>query len=232
MKKSIKPQNVSNTSEDYRRTVDIAETCPICGVAISPVMLYTALITYKNDAFEPVDKIFILNRCPHCRECFISSHTLRALSGYYSLDYAAPQRHFGAHFSENLQKLSPDFVTLYNEAAHAEAVGLTGICGMGYRKALEFLVKDFAISVHPEDTDKISSMPLAQCIEKYLSSPQLKQLAKASAWLGNDETHYTRKHMGYGINDLKKFVAAFVTYIDAELACLDAQALLSPDHPE
>lgn len=103
---------------------------------------------------------------------------------------------------------------------------------MGYRKALECLVKDFAISVHPEEKDKIPPLPLAQCIEKYLDSPKLKNLAKASAWLGNDETHYTRKYANYSVDDLKKFVMAFVTHIDAELACLDAESFVSPPRPE
>jgi len=232
MIKTISPQNISDSLESYPCKVDIAETCPICGVAIFPEILYVSPIACINDAFGPISKIFILNLCPHCSECFISSHTMEGVSRYYALDYTAPQRNFGAKFSEDLQNLSPNFVSLYNEAAHAEAVGLTGICGMGYRKALEFLVKDFAISVHPEEKDKIEELPLAQCIEKYLDSPKWKDLAKASAWLGNDETHYTKKHTDYDINDLKKFVINFVRHIDSELAYLDAQALISPEHPE
>jgi hypothetical protein len=52
-------------------------------------------------------------------------------------------------------------------------------------------------------------------------------LASASAWLGNDETHYSRKHDEYNFSDLKTFLDAFVTFIDSELAVAEAQKLLS-----
>lgn len=104
---------------------------------------------------------------------------------------------------------------------------MDSICGMGYRKALEFLVKDYAIFLRPEDSEKIFSLPLAKCIEQHISSPKLNTLAKASVWLGNDETHYIKKHSDYGLPELKAFITAFVTYVDSELALLDADKLLS-----
>lgn len=70
-------------------------------------------------------------------------------------------------------------------------------------------------------------MPLAQCIDQYINGSQLKSLAKASAWLGNDKTHYVKKHTNYGLPKLKAFITAFITYIDAELAYQESQDLLS-----
>ena len=140
---------------------------------------------------------------------------------------SAPMNYFKQTFSPEIEQLSPNFVSIYNDALQEESLGMTSICGMGYRKALEFLVKDFAISNNPYAEKAISKSPLAQCIDNYIESPRLKALAKASAWLGNDETHYVKKHPEYGTSELKTFINAFVTFIDSELAYKNAQTLLS-----
>ena len=50
---------------------------------------------------------------------------------------------------------------------------------------------------------------------------------KASAWIGNDETHYQRKHENYDINHLKSFIHATVSTIDSDLEVINAQQLLN-----
>ena len=108
-------------------------------------------------------------------------------------------------------------------------MGLTEICGMGYRKTLEFLIKDYAILIHSTETDSIKSKMLSPCISEYIENKHIKSLATASAWLGNDETHYNRKHSDYNFEHLKAFITAVVNYIDMELSYRDAQALLDKD---
>ncbi len=205
--------------------VDIASSCPYCGTAIIPELLYASLVEDFED--DSNNKLFILNFCPNCNECFVSRHSYDESSGTYSFESSTQINFFHIDFSKNIENLFPNFVSIYNESAQAESLGLTSICGMGYRKSLEFLVKDYAISLHQEDSAKISIMPLAQCIDQYIDNSRLKTLAKASAWLGNDETHYVKKHVNYGLNELKAFITATVTYVDAELAVLDAEKLLS-----
>ena len=58
------------------------------------------------------------------------------------------------------------------------------------------------------------------------SPPKIKTLATASAWLGNDETHYCRKHKDYNIDHLKAFINAIVSYIDSELNVEIAEHLI------
>lgn len=41
---------------------------------------------------------------------------------------------------------------------------------MGYRKALEFLVKDYAIFLNQEDEDKIKNASLSSCINNYIDN--------------------------------------------------------------
>lgn len=80
---------------------------------------------------------------------------------------------------------------------------------------MEFLVKDYAISIHPEHKSQIESSQLARCIADFIDNEKIKTLAKASAWLGNDETHYIRKHQNHNIQDLKRFIKATVAYIES-----------------
>lgn len=223
MKKEIEVVNL-NTQLEEDASAELAPVCPFCGHALSPDLLFSSLIEYKNNKDN---RLFILNYCPNCDNEFMSIHSYDPSDGGYLFNSSAPVRFSGHAFSDNIQSLSPQFVTTYNESLHAEKLGLNSICGMGYRKALEFLIKDYVISKFPEEKVKIEQLPLAQCIGTYISDERLKTLAKASAWLGNDQTHYVQKHTSHGIKALKQFINAFVTFIDADLAFQEADRFIS-----
>jgi hypothetical protein len=54
-----------------------------------------------------------------------------------------------------IQEVSPNFKTLHSEALAAESYGLTEIAGIGFRKALEFLINDYCAGLHPDEADKV-----------------------------------------------------------------------------
>ena len=64
-------------------------------------------------------------------------------------------------------------------------------------------------------------MHLGDCI-KLIDNPKIQALAKASTWLGNDETHYVRKHTDRDIEDLERFLNSLVGYLSFELTADDA----------
>lgn len=223
MKTSIVVQSLQSSSR-YHEDIQLATHCPCCGVRLTPLVVHGAVVD-GNDEEEHV--IFVLNFCAECNECFISRHSFDEESGEgFSFDFAAPLSHFQHDFSESISHLSPDFVSIYNQALHAEEIGLTSICGMGYRKALEFLIKDYTIHKNPGKKDEIAKKQLMACINDYINDSRLKSLATAATWLGNDETHYTRKHKDYDLNNLKIFINAFVTFIDADMAYEEAVKLI------
>ena len=88
-------------------------------------------------------------------------------------------------------------------------------------------MKDYAISLHPDKVDSIKQKMLSPCINDYIENERIKTLAIASAWIGNDETHYVRKHENYGIDQLKAFITSIVTYIDCEISVCQAETLLN-----
>lgn len=207
--------------------IDIEEEtiCPICKHAISPVYVASALNTAESAT--------ILNYCRACQNAFITNYKARknGSSGttcdYYDgkLLESIPNRFKQEDFDEKVASLSPQFVKIYNQALAAETQGLDEIAGIGYRKALEFLVKDFAIHKNPDDVDDIKAIRLAKCIEKYIDDTRIATLAEKSAWIGNDETHYVRKQEDRDISDMKKFIKAMLYFIGMVLTTEDAYSI-------
>ena len=103
------------------------------------------------------------------------------------------------------------------------------VAGPGYRKALEFLIKDYIISQFTEeDAGKraahktaVERQQLASCISEYIKSDQIKEISRRAAWLGNDETHYVRKWEGKVLQDLKKLISLTLHWIEAEKLTAD-----------
>ena len=122
------------------------DSCPICHEGIEPA-LRTAL--YEDYA---ICAIFM---CPKrkCQKLFVSffERDLRLAPGgpaptiyEYKASYPwVPQEHA---FPEEIRTTSGMFCAIYNESEEAEQRGLKNISGAGYRKALEFLIKDYLIN--------------------------------------------------------------------------------------
>ena len=226
MYKKINPINIVSNEPGYRFEYPTPGVCPICDTGTDAQVLTSFYI--QRESLNCY--VFILFFCHSCEACFMgvyqcpypSAGTTNRLSQIRLI----PAGEEVSYFSDRISSLSPKFVEIYNQAEKAEQWGLSEICGMGYRKALEFLVKDFAILMSPESEETIKTKQLSPCINDYIDNKRIKALAKASAWIGNDETHYTRKHESYTTDDLKSFVTAMVTFIDSELAFMDAEQFL------
>ena len=53
----------------------------------------------------------------------------------------------------------------------------------------------------------------------------MKVLAERSTWIVNDETHYVKKREELGLDDMKRFIKAMLSYIESELAFEEAEAI-------
>lgn len=177
-------------------------TCPSCGALITPV--YHAMYGQR----------VILSQCP-VHECG-SFFLLKRSGGDISL---LPNHKLASMaFSDTIVSISPDFVRIYNESYAAEQMSLDDICGVGYRKALEFLVKDYVSKGKTdEDIKRIRAKALAKCIDENVSDERIKQVAKRAVWLGNDETHYIRKWEGKDVHDLKGIIHLTIRWIEQEV---------------
>lgn len=99
------------------------------------------------------------------------------------------------------------------------------VAGMGYRKAIEFLIKDYLLYLCPADKEKIEKMSLSNCISNKLENEKLKVVASRATWIANDFVHYTRKYTDKDIGDIKRFIDACVYWIMTELITDEASGI-------
>lgn len=166
----------------------------------------------------------IFCRCPNlkCQEVFIAyydraqapSNNGRSIFCKYA--YSRPVNFEQRLFGDPIPAVSGSFCTIYNKSSAAESQGLLQICGVGYRKALEFLIKDYLIATKSSDPNRIKSTPLGTCIANYVTEGNIKAVAERAVWLGNDETHYERKWAGKDLADLKIMIDLVVHWISVE----------------
>jgi hypothetical protein len=120
-------------------------------------------------------------------------------------------------FDEPIKRVSMNFVRIYNQAKEAEERGLKDICGIGYRKALEFLIKDYLIEINREKAEAIKkNHSLEQVINTYVTDHKIRFLTQRATWLGNDHAHYMKKWGDKEVEDLKNLIKASLHWISAE----------------
>jgi hypothetical protein len=198
------------------------DACPRCHRSIDVQPLWASFSTSHR-----VQAVF---RCTasECDELFLGTYTPAGAGGGFRLMDTAPVSAQPEVFPESVSALSPSFVEIHEQAVAAEAQELDQLVGIGLRKALEFLMKDFLIEQHPKEADAIKTTLLGGCIEKWVTDPNIKECAKRAAWLGNDETHYTRKWGDRDIEDLKRLVRLTTNWVDNVLLTKRYMAEMPP----
>ncbi len=203
--------------------VDEPSECPLCKHSLKPSILHKEII--KNN--ESVPFLYVTYLCTHCYEVFICtfSHMLKTQDRCYTftnLKTIAPSSFNKKIFASCIENVSPSFVKIYNQSLEAEHYNLDEIAGIGYRKALEFLIKDFLINHENIDEGKVKPTALGCCIDTMIDNPQLKTVASRATWLGNDQTHYEQKYTDKDISDLKRLIDLSVHWIS--MICLTEEA--------
>lgn len=192
------------------------ETCPLCKRAIKPTSINASPYKDNNERWH----LCFTYLCGSCFNAFVSVHSVQKKpDGKYSssVEYVGPTKYEEETFGPEIADCSPQFVKIYNQAKAAEAQNLDEIAGLGYRKALEFLVKDYCIYRTPEEAESIKSEYLSRCIKTRIDNEKIKTLAERAVWIGNDETHYIRKHEAHDVEDMKRFIQAMVYFVAMEL---------------
>ena len=229
---TIKETFTGSETSVLKLTFEEPNQCPLCKKAIKPYFLYG----WINETAATAYAVF------ECRSCFsafikimpsINISTRTAGSIVYnesssSTALIAPNNPTTTEFSKYIIEASPQFIKIYNQANTAECYGLDEIAGIGYRKSLEFLIKDYLISnISDEDEkDNIRRKPLASCINDNIDSKNLQIVASRAAWIGNDEAHYIRRHEDKDITDLKRLIDLTVRWIESEFMTLEAEGIV------
>lgn len=212
---SLRPQSTDhNVLDDVN---EIPDTCAACEKGIAPIFCFQ----YGVDIWREYDGFLqVVFRCPRkeCQRLFIAlygaergySGTVLIFRKTYLMDFVEFEE-----FSELITGVSKEFPKIYNQAKIAEENGLLLIAGPGYRKALEFLVKDYLIKSRPQLEEEIKKKQLSVVI-KLVENTRIEACASRAAWLGNDETHYIRTWEDRDLQDLKNLIKMVVDWIDLE----------------
>ncbi|MBV5279513.1 MAG: DUF4145 domain-containing protein [Campylobacteraceae bacterium] len=184
--------------------------CPICHHHITADVLYGIFnkVTHNSE---------ILFQCNNhkCQHLFIGIYNDDRPSSIIAL---TPIKMKPLELNDKIKNISPSFYKIYTQALEAEALGLDEITGVGLRKALEFLIKDYCISKNPTKEEDIKKTLLMPTINTYMSeASKLRSVATKAVWLGNDETHYVRKWEDKDISHLKMLIDLTLHWIESEL---------------
>lgn len=221
------------TLNDHRSAhfvLDEPSECPVCKYAIKPQRLSAEL--YPDDTDQ--GGLAVIYLCKHCNHPFLANYRVyddpyRSARINTRLLSVAPRTPVPRAFEKCIQSLSPSFVEIYNQALAAESHGLDQICGVGYRKAFEYLIKDYLLSQTEDEAEKekIRVSNLGLCISQKVTNERLKTTASRCTWLGNDQTHYEKLFTEYDIKDLKRLIDVSVHWVSMELLT-DEAAQMEP----
>lgn len=209
--------------------------CPHCNTGIKPI----EVIPNKIQEGIFIASIF---QCPLCKRFIFTEFKAKITRGYSSIeDYILyndssieyieksiypPNKIPDKNIPIEIKDIYPSFYDIYNQSFIAENENLTKIAGMGYRKALEYLVEDYLKDTFPDNIEDINKNNLSKNIEM-IPYPRAVSLAKAACYIGNDETHTTKKNPEYNIQDMKKFIIYLCHLILAEKIADNEASLLA-----
>lgn len=227
--KEISIYSVDSAESEMECIYEEPTVCPMCHHALVPQPLQGYFVKQENKfvGYDEIFGVYILFLCPRCRRVFLVEYTAcfhpgdstklstSQICGIY------PRVADSAAFHQSVNELSPMFVITYNQSEAAEAQQLTEVAGCGYRKALEYLVKDYLSHKFPQEGEDIKVEFLGVSIKR-IEDNRIKTLVERATWIGNDATHYVKKHENLDIQDMKKFINAMLHYIISELSFEDA----------
>lgn len=211
--------------------VPLAKNCPCCERVMANNLLPVIAVNNGDtsddeETFDECDVVSVY-RCTNCNSLFAvwSHHRKSQNTEEYScrIKDTFPKNKVVTKFDECLKKLSPEFVSIYNQSEIAERCELDDIYGMGYRKAIEHLVTAF-LKWNKQDIS--DNMPLSQKIS-LIKNNDIHFLAKGATWIGNDATHIMKRHPDKSIEDMKRFIGCLVRVIEMEITIREAKELSS-----
>ena len=226
---------------------NLPDQCPICHAHMSPRVFNGV----TNDGSNPNWTEVIMQCTRHeCQRLFIA-HYLPTATGRARFRFATPVTPSKPLVPDSIATMSPSFCDIYSQALAAEQ-DFPQLTGMGLRRALEFLIKDYVRNDLPRflsttdstfaaldaqaqserlaaETAKVLKANISAVINTYIDNAQVRFAASRAIWLGNDETHYVRLWDSHDIQDLKTLIRLTINFLDSVL--LTRQYEVDMAHP-
>lgn len=172
------------------------------------------------------DKILCVTyKCPNCQNLTICKYSL-----YYDAydvmlcDLISPFEILGGNgltyeFSKGIKEISPSFVRIYNDTYKAEQLILNEIVLIGYRKAFEFLIRDYSNKKENNEEKKIqiNKLSLLELINLYFKDQIENENLINFSLIESDFYQYEDKYNKAKIEDLKQLILLFVSKIESNI---------------
>lgn len=195
--------------------VDKVAPCPQCRQpdSVSPTAGRWIRVVDAKALVAPF-KVDAMLTCGACNYSFIARYEGFGDSAHLvKIEPKIPAKY---EVPQEILDVSWRFSEIVEQSSAAEEYGLEQIAGAGYRRALEFLIKDYCIRAWPDQADAIRRTFLATCITTYITDP----VAERAVWLGNDEAHYERRWVEHDLQDLKELIQLTMVWIHYHLRTL------------
>jgi len=143
--------------------VPIEKNCPMCHKAGKPEFANGCMVRSFNEGEKP--QIFTVWYCTNCNRYYVSLYHMKVNLGNVEKDilYPYPTEINENSIPQDIKDMYPDFTQIYSEACECERNNLMHIAGTGYRKALEFLVKDYLQLEQNLTKEEIGECRLEKC---------------------------------------------------------------------
>jgi hypothetical protein len=185
--------------------------CPHCGISCDAYHIQQFEYSYsKNNTIF----VFLVLQCTSCRKLFTTTYHIK--DNHSELLGITPKCISSFHDS-TIEEISPRFIEMYNQSLHAKDNNNLNLAAIGYRAALEILVKDYAIKELQKSPEEVIKKSLFSAISEYLSAENLIKTADVIRILGNDHTHYERKYPELDFNLLQAYMEIFINLVKTQL---------------
>ena len=156
---------------NYSRNYKKPSVCPYCGFGTD------APLSSKNAySFNEHQLLTATCTCTACgKTFFFACEYDSGKTDYDPIIY--PSIAFTPYSNDILEKISPRFIDIYNQALQSEFHKNIELAAVGYRSALEILVKDYAINELGQNPEEVSSKKLCAAIGTYLNQEDLVKTA-------------------------------------------------------
>ncbi len=209
-----------------RYEVFFDDECPMCGYGMDMQReQHYRYHDYTGDNNQIECKVACVHFCPHCRNLFVSVHEMVKGPNLFReiRHHIYPYSDKTVNLPDEIKRISTGFGIIYEQAIKAKNCELDEIYGMALRKALEHLVKDYALYKNPEKEDDIAKKSLAECIKNYIDDNRINTLCTSCRLIGNNETHWKNNNTAEDIIFMEKVLKAIIHYVEQEMIVEDAE---------
>lgn len=197
--------SISELSTSYQQPA----ICPHCGIHCDAHIIDKASFDHREFQF-----VFLVFQCTACNKMFTATYQVKEKRSEIC---GITPNVISSYSDELIFSISPRFISLYNQALRARDNNDFDLAAIGYRSAIEVLIKDYAINELNKDKTEVTKKKLHDAISEYLPGSDFMNSADVIRYIGNDYTHYDRKYSDLDFSILDTYMGIFIGLIRTKL---------------